>query len=77
MTKPPIWEPQCRVVVRAREANRRRDFIWEIARPNGGMMIAVETSVRTFETMEAAYESGAVALARHTQPPQSSSDASD
>jgi hypothetical protein len=77
MTKLPLWESQCRVVVRARAANRRRDFIWEIVRPKDGTEIAVKTSVRTFETMEAAYASGAVALARFTQPSQSFGAARD
>jgi hypothetical protein len=60
-------DPQYRVVVRARDNTRVKDFIWEIVQSgdNGGK--AVAKSIRAFKTMEEAYSSGAAALVKLNQ----------
>jgi hypothetical protein len=49
--------------VKARDASRPRDFIWQIVRTKSDGLEAVqETSRETFRSMEAAYEEGATAF---------------
>lgn len=51
-----------RVVVKARDASRARDFIWEIVEGDDVDKSTVTRSIRAFKTMEEAYASGAAAL---------------
>jgi hypothetical protein len=62
-------EPPYRVVVRARPGAQRRDFIWEIVRIDRGDQSVVKASIRSFRSMEEAYDSGAAALGKLPKPP--------
>jgi len=54
-----------RIVVKAREVARPKDFIWQIIRYDLGKDVILETSGQGFKTMEEAYRLGSIALTRY------------
>jgi hypothetical protein len=61
--QPRPLESLYRLVVKAREASRPKDFIWQIVRnTRDGEDPVQETSPRTFTSMAAAYEHGDTAF---------------